>query len=156
MSLPFFCIYSCRGHDGYVKKLTKFVCDRRICLEVCPTSNLGTMPGLTLEAHPLKKMVLQGCSCTVNTDNRLVSQTTTVLELRRVIDALKLTPKQVREIVITGIKRSFFHDIYPAKRKYIRKFMNYYDAVAEKHGVVKRYEELCATHGPGLGSEVDG
>lgn len=101
----------------YVKKLTKFVCDRRICLEVCPTSNLGTMPGLELKDHPLGMMVNQGVSVTVNTDNRLVSQTTTVKELRRSVDALGFTPKQLREIVINGVKRSFFHDIYPVKVK---------------------------------------
>jgi len=131
----------------YVRKLTKFVCDRRICLEVCPTSNLGTMPGLKLEDHPLGKMVNQGVSVTVNTDNRLVSQTDTVKELRRSLDALDFTPKQLREIVINGIKRSFFHDIYPVKRKYIRKFMNYYDKVAEKHDIQGKWEAYVASQG---------
>ncbi len=125
--------------EDFINKLVKFISDRRICLEVCPTSNLGTMPGLVLRDHPVGRMIQAGVCVSINTDNRLVSQTTTCLELRKTVETFNLTPKQLKEIVINGFKRSFFHGPYPEKRKYSRKQMDFYDAVAKKHDIEGRY-----------------
>jgi adenosine deaminase len=137
----------------FVHKLTKYVSDARICLEVCPTSNLGTMPGLQIKDHPVGRMVREGVCVTINTDNRLVSQTTTMAELRKVVDTFDLTPKQLKEIVTNGIKRSFFHGSYPQKRRYQRAYMDFYDAVAEKHNIMERYANYKKTSSQG--SEID-
>ena len=83
-----------------------------MALEVCLTSNLGTMPGLKLEDHSIKKMLENGVSITLNTDNRLVSDTNMTKEIRKAVDAFHLSPKQLREIVINGFKRSFYHGPY--------------------------------------------
>ena len=127
----------------YVRKLVKYVCDRRICLEVCLTSNCGTMPHLNgrLENHACRKMIAAGVSVSLCTDNRLVSDTNTVLELSKAISAFDLTPKQIREIVLTGFKRSFFHGDYAIKRKYMRSVMDFYDDLAAKYGVAESYEK---------------
>ena len=126
--------------DEYIRRLVKFICDRRICLEVCLTSNLGTMPNLKLEDHALKNMIKHGVSICINTDNRLVSDTTTVEELKKAIDTFNLSPKQIRDIVINGFKRSFYHGDYSDKRKYIRKAMNYYDFLCDKYKICDLYE----------------
>ena len=123
----------------YVRRLVKHVSDRRINLEVCLTSNLGTMPGLRLEDHAMVHMLSHGVSVTLNTDNRLVSFTTVCDELAKAVDTFNLTPKQLRELVITGFKRSFFSGSYNAKRKYIRAAMDAYDRAAEAHEVEKHY-----------------
>ena len=106
-------------------------------IPLCLTSNLNTMPELALEAHALRKMVGRRLSVCLNTDNRLVSNTNMVKELRMAVNTFGLSPKQLREIVITGFKRSFYHGPYTERREYVRQVMNFYDAVAEKHGVPK-------------------
>jgi adenosine deaminase len=144
--------------QGYVKALTKHICDRRINLEVCLTSNLGTMPELTIENHPFGRMVRDGVSVSINTDNRMVSNTTTIIELRSAVRTFDLTPKMLREIVINGYKRSFYHGEYSVKRKYIRSIMDHYDAVAKKHGIPEKYAEYLANKGSGsseLTTELD-
>jgi adenosine deaminase len=49
--------------------------------EVCPTSNLHTGAWTDLATHPLQQMLGAGLSCSVQADNRLVSQTTQSQEL---------------------------------------------------------------------------
>ena len=68
----------------------------------------------------------------INTDNRLVSNTTTLKELKLAIEEFDLTPKQLRDIVITGFKRSFHQVIVMI---YVRKVMDYYDAICKKHKI---------------------
>jgi adenosine deaminase len=69
-------------------------------------------------------------------DNRLVSKTNTVKELMLAIETFKLNPSEVREIVINGFKRSFYHGPYVERREYVRRAVAHYDQVAAKHGIV--------------------
>jgi adenosine deaminase len=123
--------------EEFVRRLTKFVCDRRICMEVCLTSNMNTMPGLTdLTMHPISEMLRNEVSVSLCTDNRLVSSTSVVDEFRKAILAFELRPSQVRYIALNGFKRCFFDGSYTDKIEYFRAVAKYYDYVAEKHGVV--------------------
>jgi adenosine deaminase len=128
----------------FVRKLVKVVCDRRMALEVCLTSNLGTMPGLQLKDHAMAKMVEHSVCLTICTDNRLVSDTTVWEELLKATDTFNLTPKQLREIVINGFKRSFFAGPYATKRKYIRAAMDLYDNLVKKYNIEQLYKEWAA------------
>lgn len=58
------------------RELLKFVVDRRIPLECCPTSNLQTKAVLKVEDHPLPKFLKSNVVVTVNTDNPVVSSIT--------------------------------------------------------------------------------
>jgi adenosine deaminase len=53
--------------------LEQYVIDRRIPLEVCPTSNVQTRVAPTFAQHPLKGYLARGAIVTINTDNRLMS-----------------------------------------------------------------------------------
>jgi len=119
----------------YVHNLVRWVSDLRITMEVCLTSNLNTMPGLELKDHPIRKMLDSKVSVTLCTDNRLVSNTTTVKELQKGIDTFELTPKQLRETVITGFKRSFYPGPYTERRAYVRQVMDFYDQLLQEHGM---------------------
>eukprot|EP00949_MAST-11_sp_MAST-11-sp1_P004343 g4343.t1 len=121
--------------DRYMSRLVKHVSDRRITMEVCLKSNLDTMPSLKLEDHAFGEMLRHRVSVSLNTDNRLVSNTTSVAELQRAIHAFNLSAKQLREIVMTGFKRSFFPASYPERRSYVRSAMDYYDKIAAQFGV---------------------
>ena len=65
----------------------------------------------------------------------------------KAVQAFQLSPKQLREIVINGFKRSFFPGPYSKKRKFIRAAMDYYDRLAKEHNLEKLYAQWCADHG---------
>lgn len=120
----------------YIKRLTEYIADRRITLEVCLTSNLQTIPGLrSLSNHPMKKMLRERLSTTLCTDNRLISRTTVTGEWEKSIEAFRLRPKQVSDLLVYGFKRSFFPGNYRGKRAFVRQILDYRDAVFARHGV---------------------
>jgi adenosine deaminase len=124
--------------DGqrYVRRLSEYIADRRITLEVCITSNLQTMPELRrVEDHPFGRMVRDRLSVTLCTDNRLVSRTTVARELRLAVDAFRLTPAELRNVILHGFKRSFYPGSYREKRTYVRHVIDVYDRVAAQHGL---------------------
>jgi adenosine deaminase len=89
--------------------LLEYVVDHQIPLEICPTCNVQTGVVDILENHPLKKYVEAGAAVTINTDNRLFSQTSLTQELWRVFQECDLTEEQMRSIVLDGFKHSFLH-----------------------------------------------
>ncbi len=124
--------------ERYVRRLAEYVADRRITLEVCITSNMQTMPELRrVEDHPFARMMRDKLSVTLCTDNRLVSRTSVTEEIQQACGAFSLTPSDLRNLMIYGFKRSFFRGTYREKRAYVRHVINYYDEVAEAHGVVR-------------------
>ena len=125
---------SIKDREQYVARLTEYIANQRITIEVCPTSNLQTIPELdTLENHPIQQMVDHGLSVSVSTDNRLVSHTTVCKELKLCADHLTLTDSQFRDLVLAGFKRSFFPGPYAEKRAYVRRAIDLYDSLAEQH-----------------------
>ena len=70
-------INNCVVEDGEIVKLGPVahrVRDRQVALEMCPASNMATGE-LAPEAHPLGALYRAGFNVTLNTDNRLMSQT---------------------------------------------------------------------------------
>ena len=65
--------------------LSEWVRDRRIALEICPTSNVHTNAfdrfGSTIHEHPFDMLYQLGFAVTVNTDNRLMSGTSLSREI---------------------------------------------------------------------------
>jgi adenosine deaminase len=120
---------------AYVRRLSEYVADRRITVEVCITSNLQTNPALhRVEDHIFGRMLRERLSATLCTDNRLVSHTTVTREYRLACDAFEMTPGQLRNTIIHGFKRSFFPGSYAEKRAWVRQIIDYYDAVTAAHG----------------------
>ncbi len=102
--------------------------DRRITIEVCITSNLQTMPNLkSVQDHAFGKMLERKLSATLCTDNRLVSHTTVTREVELAVEAFQMTPSQLRQTLIYGFKRGFFHGAYTERRAYVRSIIDYYD-----------------------------
>lgn len=120
--------------ERYVTQLSEYICDRRITLEVCITSNMQTMPELKgVEDHPFGRMVRDRLSVTLCTDNRLVSRTSVTREFLLACEAFGLTPAELRNVVIHGFKRSFYPGTYREKRAYVRQVIDYYDRVLKEH-----------------------
>ncbi len=121
---------SIEDRAGYVAALAEFIADRRVTIEVCITSNLQTNPEIGApEDHVFRKMLDARLSATLCTDNRLVSHTSVTEELDLAVRTFDMTPKEVRNTIIYGFKRSFYPGTYAEKRAYVRQIIDYYDAI---------------------------
>jgi adenosine deaminase len=78
-------------------------------------------------------MLEEKLCATVCTDNRLMSHTTVTDELDLAVRTFDMSPKQVRNTVIYGFKRSFFPGSYKEKRTYVRHAIDVYDNVMAEH-----------------------
>ncbi len=87
--------------------LLNYVNDHRIPLEVCLTSNVQTGAASSYETHPLRFYYDYGLRVTINTDNRLVSDTTVTRELYLAAKHLNLTLDDIKSIIIDGFKSAF-------------------------------------------------
>ncbi|MFT7580141.1 MAG: adenosine deaminase [Myxococcota bacterium] len=103
------------GHGTRLREdgeLLNYVNDHRIPLEVCLTSNVQTRAVNDLRSHPLKFYYDFGCRVTINTDNRLLTDTTVTQELETAVDTFDFDIFDVRQLVTNGFKSSFrpFHE----------------------------------------------
>jgi adenosine deaminase len=87
--------------------LMNYVNDHRIPLEVCPSSNLQTKAAKTWESHPVDFYVDYGLRVTINTDNRLISNTTVSNELYQCHKHYGWSLQTIKEIIIAGFKSAF-------------------------------------------------
>jgi adenosine deaminase len=128
---------SITDRDAFVQQLVHYVADRRITLEVCLTSNQQTLPELRsdLSKHPFKRMREARCSIALCTDNRLVSRTTMTDEVWKAVSTFKLAPRELKDLMIYGFKRSFFRGPYPQKRQYVRSILDHMEDVMLAHGI---------------------
>jgi adenosine deaminase len=96
--------------DGEVVKLgplASYVRDKRIPLEVCPSSNVDTGAVGTLAEHPIRHFIAQHFRVTVNTDNRLMSGVTLSEEFQRLSRTLGLGLNDVERLTINAMKSAF-------------------------------------------------
>lgn len=102
--------HACRlREDG---ELLHYVVDHRIPIECCPSSNVQTGAITSFDRHPIRLYYNLGARVTVNTDNRLITDTTVSQELFRLYDELDFSYSEIKNILISGFKSSFlpFHE----------------------------------------------
>jgi adenosine deaminase len=87
--------------------LLEYVNDHRIPLEMCLTSNIQTGAAETYETHPFGTYFRKGLRVTINTDNRLMSDTTVSRELQLACDAFHFDVADLRNVLINGFKAAF-------------------------------------------------
>jgi adenosine deaminase len=110
------------GHGCRLREngdLLHYINDHRIPLECCPSSNVQTGAIRELASHPLKLYYNLGLRVTVNTDNRLITDTTVSKELYLCHAHLGMSFEDVKHVVLNGFKSSFlpFH----VKQQYLRR-----------------------------------
>jgi adenosine deaminase len=96
--------------DGAVVKLgplAAYIRDKRIPLELCPSSNVDTGAVETLEDHPIRHFMDERFRVTVSTDNRLMSDVTLSEEFRRLSRAFSLTLDDVEKLTLNAMKSAF-------------------------------------------------
>lgn len=82
----------------------------RVVLEICPTSNLNTKAVDRMDRHPIKELMAKGVLCTINTDNRTVSNTTLDKEYFLLQNMLGFTDEDFRMCNLSAIEAAFISD----------------------------------------------
>ena len=95
--------------DGAVAlgRLASYVRDRRIPLEMCPTSNVQTGAAPSIERHPLRLLRQLQFRVTVNTDNRLMSQVTLSSEFEILVREFGYGWSDIEWLTINAMKSAF-------------------------------------------------
>lgn len=117
------------GHGCRLREdgdLLHYVNDHRVTLECCPSSNVQTGAIRDLASHPIKFYKNLGLRTTVNTDNRLVTNTTVSKELWLCHTAMGFTFDDLKQVILSGFKSAFlpFH----VKQQYLRRVSDELDA----------------------------
>ncbi|MEC7987569.1 MAG: adenosine deaminase family protein [Myxococcota bacterium] len=129
---PELCDQSIQDKDAYTRRLIDYIANRRITVEVCISSNMQTNPKIKrVRDHHFGLMLKERLSATICTDNRLISNTSVSKELRIAVDAFQMSKEQLKDTLIYGFKRSFYHGPYIEKRAYVRKIIDYAEQVLE-------------------------
>jgi adenosine deaminase len=88
-------------------RLASYVRDRRVCLELCPTSNVNTGVCESVAEHPIGMLRRLRFRVTVNTDNRLMSNTCMSKEMSKLRDAFGWDLSDFEWLTINGMKSAF-------------------------------------------------
>jgi adenosine deaminase len=100
--------------------LAQYVLDKRIPLEICLLSNVHTGATPSLAEHPFRTFYQEKFRVTLNTDNRLMSQTTMSQEFEAAAQTFGLSLEDFEKITINAMKSAFLpykercHFIYSA------------------------------------------
>jgi adenosine deaminase len=95
--------------DGSVQlgRLAAYVRDKRIPLEMCPSSNLQTGAAASYAEHPIGLLRELHFRVTVNTDNRLMSGTSMSAEFAHLIDAFGYGLDDMQWFTVNAMKSAF-------------------------------------------------
>ena len=96
--------------EGYVfgfGDLAQYVLDKRIPLEICLSSNLHTGAVDKLENHPFGILFKEKFRVTINTDDRLMSDTDMTKEFLAAIKYFNLSFDDIEKITINSMKSAF-------------------------------------------------
>jgi adenosine deaminase len=87
--------------------LASYVRDKRIPLEMCPSSNVQTGAASSIAEHPIGLLTRLRFRVTVNTDNRLMSGTSMSHEMRLLSEAFGYGLSDLRWFTINAMKSAF-------------------------------------------------
>ena len=97
------------GPDGTATmgRLASYVRDRRIPLEMCPTSNVQTGAVASIKDHPIGLLRELQFRVTVNTDNRLLSGVSLSSEFHALTEAFGYGRTDIQWLTINAMKSAF-------------------------------------------------
>ncbi len=120
------------GHGTRLREsgdLLNYVNDHRIPLEVCLKSNIQTRSAASMTEHPFKFYLDLGLRVTLNTDNRLITDTTVTDEYMLAVNEWDLTVAELKWVMTNGFKSSFLP--FREKTQLMRRVSAEYDALVE-------------------------
>ncbi|WP_433329037.1 adenosine deaminase [Spirillospora sp. CA-294931] len=95
------------GQAPELGRLADYVRDKRIPLEMCPTSNIQTGAAKSIAEHPIGLLRQLSFRVTVNTDNRLMSGTSLSQEFAKLVDAFGYGWDDLQWFTVNAMKSAF-------------------------------------------------
>ena len=95
------------GDGPRLGPLAALIRDNRVPLELCPTSNVHSGAAPSIAEHPIGVLTDLRFRVTVNTDNRLMSDTSMSKEMRSLVEALGWGWDELRWVTINAMKSAF-------------------------------------------------
>jgi adenosine deaminase len=143
------------GHGCRLREdgdLLHYIIDHRIPLECCPSSNVQTGAVKDLATHPLKLYFDLGVRVTINTDNRLITDTSVSKELFLVHTKLGVPFVDIKSMILAGVKSSFepFHE----KQASMRRVAAELDRHSDEDGSLRSVPAPTAAEKPRRGSSA--
>jgi adenosine deaminase len=93
--------------EATLGRLAAYVRDRRIPLEMCPSSNVHTGVCDSIADHPIKQLSDLRFRVTLNTDNRLMSDCSMTSEMQALVDAFGWGLDDMQWLTINAMKSAF-------------------------------------------------
>jgi adenosine deaminase len=94
-------------NDGTLGRLAQYVRDKRIPLEMCPSSNVQTGAASSIAEHPIGELRAKHFRVTVNTDNRLMSATSMTREMLLLTEAFGYDWSDLQWFTVNAMKSAF-------------------------------------------------
>jgi adenosine deaminase len=88
--------------------LASLVRDRRVPLELCPTSNVHSGAAASIAEHPIGLLTDLRFRVTLNTDNRLMSAISLSREMANLVDAFAFDWNRLEWLTSNAMKSAFF------------------------------------------------
>ncbi|BCJ66342.1 adenosine deaminase [Polymorphospora rubra] len=95
------------GEQPVLGRLAAYVRDKRIPLELCPSSNVQTGAAASIAEHPIGLLRDLRFRVTVNTDNRLMSGTSMSREMALLVEAFGYGWAELQWFTINAMKSAF-------------------------------------------------
>lgn len=89
------------------RELQQYCAKNRICFEMCPISNLQTKAVPSIEDYPIVQFLEMGIPVTINTDNRMVSNTTITKEWELLRENFHLTERDFKTLMENAAQAAF-------------------------------------------------
>jgi adenosine deaminase len=95
------------GGEPVLGRLAQYVRDKRIPLEMCPSSNVQTGAAGSIAEHPIGLLRRLHFRVTVNTDNRLMSGVSLSSEMAALVEAFGYDWHDLRWLTVNAMKSAF-------------------------------------------------
>jgi adenosine deaminase len=95
------------GGEATLGRVAHLVRDRRVPLELCPTSNVHSGAAASIAEHPIGLLMDLKFRVTVNTDNRLMSATSLSQEFAQLVVEFGIGWDRISRLTINAMKSAF-------------------------------------------------
>jgi adenosine deaminase len=95
------------GDVAKLGRLADLIRDKRVPLELCPTSNVNSGAAASIAEHPIGLLSRLRFRVTLNTDNRLMSATSMSQEMQQLVDAFGWGRRELEWVTLNAMKSAF-------------------------------------------------
>ncbi len=126
-------VYDENGSIIRMGSLAQFIQDKRIPLEMCLTSNVGTGAVLSYKEHPYPMLHKNNFRVFLSSDNRLMSDTSLSHEMEIAVKEYGFNLNDLEKMTINAMKSAFVH--HHKKLKLICKIKDQYKMIRQKYHI---------------------